>query len=154
MVSKILNLIALSALALLAGSYGNTPVNALSLDSGHLHARHNHDLLVKRATPRRCKPRSSTPAQSNTKADSPPATTPAAPQPSQNPPTTNNPPASNSGAKAGLAWAAGDNVPILQNFKTSHVGAYVPNSDLSPSRSLTLLSFPFIQYLQLGSFQS
>ena len=153
MVSKFLNLIALSALALLAGSYGNTPVNALSLDSGHLHARHNHGLLAKRAPNRRCKARptsSSSVAPLNTpvKANSPPApTTPTpAPQPSPNPPTT----VSNSGAKAGLAWAAGDNPTILHNFKTSHVGAYVPNSDLSLSRPLT---FPLFSVYNWGPYK-
>ena len=160
MVSSSLNLIALSALALLACSYGNSPVNALSLNSGHLHARHNHGLLAKRAPNRRCKARPSTPSPVSTpvKVTPPAANTPTTsppPPPKTTPPPAPppSPPASNSGAKAGLAWAAGDNPAILRNFKTSHVGAYVPNSDIYHSRLLTFLS-PSVQCLQLESFQS
>ncbi|THH33735.1 hypothetical protein EUX98_g414 [Antrodiella citrinella] len=71
---KLLNLLALTALALLASSLGPAPVNALS--TGHIqHARHiQHAQEVaskrKRDTSQRCKPRPSSSAPASTTASS------------------------------------------------------------------------------------
>jgi hypothetical protein len=131
MAIKSWNILGLSALALLVCSFGSSPVSALSLDlSPNLHARHHgaHGLIAKkRGNERRCKPRpssSSTPAAANTPAaDNSP--TPNNPAPSPSPTPQNTPTTPSSGAKAGLAWAAGDRPDILANFKTSHVATYL-----------------------------
>jgi hypothetical protein len=122
-----LNIVVLSAIALLACSFSSSPVSALSIDTG-LQARHAHigQVLAKRQT-KRCKARTPSPAagsplsSSHTptptpvvqKANTPSTTPPAAPTP---------PPASAGNAKACLAFSGTDNVrTILSNFKTSHV---------------------------------
>ncbi|KAJ8523505.1 hypothetical protein ONZ45_g12 [Pleurotus djamor] len=78
MASKILQLLAISTLAIIASSYGTTPVTALSVDSRHVvrHVPNSHSGIAKRkrSNNRRCKPRpssskapvsSATPAPSN-----------------------------------------------------------------------------------------
>jgi hypothetical protein len=139
-VAKLLNLLALSCLAILA-SYGPAPVAALSVNSHQLHARHAHaaSLVKKRAsTSKRCKPRQSSSivaaaAQTTSKA---PATT-AAPKPAPAKPSPESKPApntssSNSGSgssggggagKAGIAWALGNDKSI-QVFKGPKVDWY------------------------------
>lgn len=137
MAAKILNLVAISSLAILACSFGATPANALSIDTTPNFARHfpHHGAaLKKRATSRRCKPRSSSLAGSSTKVSATPSstkavvptTTPKAdPKPtSTKPKATPTPaPVSNSGGgggKAGLGWANGDDS-SLKNFVSSKV---------------------------------
>lgn len=148
--TKLLNLIALSSLAILACSFGASPVNALSVDSQH-HARspvRGHAILAKKkraSTAKRCKPRPVSTAVSS--AVGKPTTTPAPPAPKPTsskaaaPQTTK--PADNGGGsstpnngggnsgsnggagKVGLAWAQNDDK-ALANFKTSKVSPYVP----------------------------
>jgi hypothetical protein len=139
MAAKILNLVAISSLAILACSFGATPANALSVDTTPNFARHfpHHGAaLKKRATSRRCKPRSSSLAASSTKVSAAPSSTKAAdpiatpkadpkptstkpkptPTPQPAPPTNNG----GGGGKAGLAWANGDDS-SLKNFVSPKV---------------------------------
>jgi hypothetical protein len=137
MAAKILNLVAISSLAILACSFGATPANALSIDTTPNFARHfpHHGAaLKKRATSRRCKPRSSSLAGSSTKVSAAPSstkavvptTTPKAdpkPTSAKPTPTPSPPPPSNTGGgggKAGLGWANGDDS-SLKNFVSSKV---------------------------------
>ncbi|CAA7259519.1 unnamed protein product [Cyclocybe aegerita] len=157
MAAKLLNLIALSSLAILASSFGATPVNALSVDMSPNHAaRHlgHHNLIAKkkRAESRRCKPRpsssavaaSTTPAPStskpaSTKAAAPATTTTKAASNNNN---NNNSGNNNSGGgssgggggKVGLAWPNGD-ANTLKNFKTAKVSAIYTWSPWKPAGS-------------------
>jgi hypothetical protein len=140
--AKLLNLLAVSTLAILASSFGATPVTAVSVDTAHIGARgHAHAALAKKRrsnTSKKCKPRSPpatpAPAPASSKPAQQPATTP---KPSgnnnnNNGNTGNNnnntpppPPPSNSGSnggsgKVGLAWAVNDDK-ALANFKTDKV---------------------------------
>lgn len=135
-VTKLLNLLAISCLAIIA-SLGPAPVSALSVDTTH-HARHNlHHAVAakkKRATSsKRCKARSTAPAsthaaEATTKAPAPapkPTTSKAAapaPKPS---PQSSGGGSSNSGGggKVGIAWPLG-NDPSIKNFKTGKVDKY------------------------------
>jgi len=132
-VAKLLNLLAISCLAIIA-SLGPTPVSALSVDTTH-HARHNlHHAVAakkKRATSsKRCKPRSTAPApaqssQATTKAPPAPKPTKAAPPPPPAPKPASGGGSSNSGGggKVGIAWPLGNDASI-KNFKTAKVDKY------------------------------
>ncbi|KAG5637051.1 hypothetical protein H0H81_005963 [Sphagnurus paluster] len=145
-VTKLLNLLAVSSLAILACSYGATPVSALSIDNHHL-ARspaHGHAALAKkrRASSKRCKPRPTSSLSSSAGTTTTPPATPPAP-PKTTPPasssSTKAAPAptssagsgggggnsgSNSGSgKAGLGWPQDDDTALI-NFKTNQVTAY------------------------------
>ncbi|KAG6880286.1 hypothetical protein C0992_000063 [Termitomyces sp. T32_za158] len=134
-VSKFLNLLALSSIAILAFSNGAAPVAALSVDSHYLHARSPaaHAVLAKKkrsANSKRCKPRpppsaassvakptttpATTKAAETTKAPAPqapavqapaPITTKAAASAPSPPPSSGN----NGGSgKVGIAWPQDD----------------------------------------------
>jgi hypothetical protein len=140
-VSKLLNLIALSSLAIMACSFGPNTVNALATD-GHAarHVAHGHQSIVKKkrsANQKRCKTRSVTPTPSSTSKanDHPQSSTPKAspapaptkssskqPAPTSNPAPPSHPPINSPGKKAALAWPNG-NDPSLYNFITDNVGA-------------------------------
>ncbi|KAI0771863.1 glycosyl hydrolase catalytic core-domain-containing protein [Trametes elegans] len=90
MASKLLNLVALSSLAIMACSFGATPTTALSLGHGqHMAARHatHNPIARKRDQSKRCKPRpsssSAAPAPSTTSQAPEPASTSQAPATSQ-----------------------------------------------------------------------
>ncbi|CAL1702239.1 unnamed protein product [Somion occarium] len=155
--TKLFHLIAFTALALFASSYGPEPVNALSTPG--LHARHHamHDTIArrkrdttKRDSPKRCRqrpsssivasatsaaapPPSSAPAQTTSK----PAGTTAAPAPSSSSAPAPSPaPAPPSGgaldvAKVGLAWPNGPDA-SLTHFLTPNVGALYTWSPFCP----------------------
>ncbi|KAF9452042.1 glycoside hydrolase family 128 protein [Macrolepiota fuliginosa MF-IS2] len=127
-VTKLLNLLAISCLAVIA-SLGPAPVAALSVDTTHQVRNNHHGVFAKKrraVSTKRCKPRATDPAPAPaTTSNSPapkPTSTKAAPKPS---PTSSG---SNSGsgsgsAKAGIAWPLG-NDPSIKNFKTSKVSKY------------------------------
>ncbi|TFK43346.1 glycosyl hydrolase catalytic core-domain-containing protein [Crucibulum laeve] len=179
-VAKLLNLFAVSSLAILACSFGSTPVNALSIESNHHLARHaarGHGVIAakkKRAsTSKRCKPRPS----SSVVVATPPKTTSAASAsaPASTPKTTAPAPATtskaassgnsgsntggntntNPGAKVGLAWPNGDDS-SLRNFKTNKVSRIYSWSPWKPALSDSL-GLEFIPMLwgekQIADFQ-
>lgn len=138
MAAKLLNLLALSSLAILACSWGPTATNALSVDTPHNIAARRHDVIAKKkraTTARRCKPRpvsSLSPAAKPTTTPAPapaPTTTPkAAPATSTNASNGNGTPANTGGyngppGKVGLAYAGPDDGTI-SHFITNKVTAY------------------------------
>jgi hypothetical protein len=129
--SKLLNLFALSSLAILACSFGPSPVNALSIDT-HNYVRRDHAVIAKKrsTSPKRCKPRA---AASNST-----TTTPTTPKPSavHEPPKTSSVaapqpkppshPSSGTGLKGGkecIAWPSGDD-PALAKWATGQASRY------------------------------
>jgi hypothetical protein len=143
MAAKLLNVLALSSLAIIACSFAAAPANALSVDSHNVvrHVLRSHDAIArrKRASGKRCKNRPPPPA-------TPP---PATPQPShKDKPKPSNkdlgqhnvnggngngsngdrkpsssvqrPSHSGGGGKTGLGWPNGDD-PSLQKYKTNKV---------------------------------
>lgn len=62
MASKLLNLVALSSLAILAVSFGPTSANALAMSHSHVNRHFEHGAIAKkkRDQSKRCKPRSTT----------------------------------------------------------------------------------------------
>jgi len=172
----ILNLLAVSYLAIFACSFWSTPVNALSIDNHHV-ARHNargHDALAIRKrsnATKRCKAR---PAASTPPASTPPVTKPA-PAPKAKakatPPTTNSTststtqskaastpattPASSGSGKIGIAWANGDD-PSLPKYKTPETRYLYTWGPYKPKLS-DQLGFEFMAMLwcddQIGQFQ-
>ncbi|KAF5388205.1 hypothetical protein D9615_000226 [Tricholomella constricta] len=163
-VTKLLNLLAVSSLAILACSYGATPVSALSVDT-HQFPRspiRGHAILAKKkraANGKRCKPRpSSAPAPP---ASVPKPTTPPPPPPPATKPASTKAPAptapstgggggsstptnggSNSGSnggvgKVGLAWPIDDDR-ALANFKTNKVSPVYTWSPYIPRKAKEL----------------
>lgn len=145
--AKLINLLALVAVALAALSFSVTPVNALSGRSQHLNRHISHDAMAKRKrdAPKRCKTRpsssavpaalaqatshstshSTTHTTSHTSSTAKAAATPAggngaAGGGSSGFSTTHNGP-----GKVGLAWPNG--VTNLNNFLTENVKMYVLN---------------------------
>ncbi|KAG6911674.1 hypothetical protein DXG01_007924 [Tephrocybe rancida] len=137
-VSKLLNLIALSSLAIIACSYGAAPVAALSLDNHHLAARSpSHAILAKKkrsTVSKRCKARpppvpssvpvtvakpttAKAPAPTTKSSTQAPATTP---KPPSSPPSSNNSGNNGGSGKVGIAWPQDDDK-ALAFFKTSNV---------------------------------
>ena len=111
----------LSLLAITTALFLITSSNALSLDTSHHLARHQHIAArhpaVKRASvSTRCKKRNFTSA---VPASHP---TPTAPSSSQAPPSSSSP--GSGKGKVGIAWPNG-NAPYLKNFITEKVSAYV-----------------------------
>lgn len=104
--SKLLNLIAITALALLASSFAPTSVNALSARSQHLNRHVQHDAIAKRkrGTTKRCKPRPSSSLASSASSKHA-AATPAAAAASSPPPKASPAPAKSS-SKASTKPAA------------------------------------------------
>ncbi|KAK7695694.1 hypothetical protein QCA50_000330 [Cerrena zonata] len=92
--TKLFQLIAFTALALIASSYGPTPVNALS--TPHIHGRHHgvadsmkRNNVLKRDTAKRCKPRpSSSIASAAPTTSASPAPAPTTSSPAPEPTTT------------------------------------------------------------------
>lgn len=142
--TKLLNLIAITALALLATSFGPTPVNAISSRAQHLNRHVAHDAIAKRkrGTTKRCKPRpSSSVASSSHAAATPAAEAASSPAASSTPksssvkassssakpaatPASTTPSVGKGGGKVGLAWANGNDA-SLKNFATDNVIALV-----------------------------
>ena len=116
----------LTLLAITVALFPFTSSNALSVDSFHQLARHQHIAVrhpaVERATVShgaRCKRRNpisatAAPSTSYRTSTAPPASS------SQAPPS----PSSSGKGKVGIAWAYGDD-PILKNFVTEKVSAFV-----------------------------
>ncbi|TFK56114.1 glycoside hydrolase [Heliocybe sulcata] len=134
---KLLNLLAISSLAIVACTFGATPANALATEHYQFarHAAHGHEGLARRkrdsAASKRCKARpssSAAPAPSSSSYEAPssaPAATTPAPAPSQ-PASSSQAPApstsvvssGNTGSgKIGLAWPNGGD-DSLKNYKT------------------------------------
>ncbi|TFK93856.1 glycoside hydrolase family 128 protein [Polyporus arcularius HHB13444] len=148
MASKLLNMVALSSLAVLAVTFGPASTNALSTGHSHM-ARHiDHAPIAKRRrdTSKRCKVRSSTlsseahsstaQAQTTAKALLESSSTQAAPATTKAPTKTSTPsaPASTQGSGAAgsgkfgqkgskicNAWGDGNDLASLKAFKTEHV---------------------------------
>jgi len=133
MASKLLNLVALSSLAILACSFSAAPVSALHIADSSLHARsfNHHNIMAKkkRAETRRCKQRgessSAAPTPSASASGSPTAGA-SSPPASPNPPPpaappANPPPSTAGGGKVCLAWNNG-NQDKIGNFVTPKVG--------------------------------
>ncbi|KIK08407.1 glycoside hydrolase family 128 protein [Laccaria amethystina LaAM-08-1] len=168
MAAKLLNLIALSSLAILACSWGPTATNALSVDTPHNIAARHHGVIAKKkrgTTARRCKPR---PASLSSAAK--PTTTPApAPAPTTTPkanPATSTKASGGSGTpsntggyngppgKVGLAYAGPDDGTI-SHFITPKVTAIYNWSPWAPA-SAAALGLEFMPMLwgpkQIGDF--
>jgi hypothetical protein len=133
--SKLLNLLALSFLAILACFFVASPVNAVSVDLSHnvRHVVRAHTVLAKkkRGAPTRCKQRPSS--------SSPPKSTPPPPQKttapsSAPPPPPPPPPPSSGGGKIGLAWPNGED-PNLPAWKTNKVSTIYTWSPFLPSKA-------------------
>lgn len=165
MSAKLLNLVALSSLAILACSFGPSPVTALSADShGHVarHAFRGHDSVAKRkrANTKRCKARTSSstlvasttpPAVSTTAVSTThvvksssttvKATTTKVSTTSKAAATTasSSSSGSSSGSKVALAWPNGDDS-SLKYWKTDKVSVYV---DFAFSFSVSRSTFFF-----------
>jgi hypothetical protein len=130
MAAKLLNLLALSSLAIMACSFNAAPASALSVDT-HNVARHvlrSHDSIArrKRASGKRCKNRPPAPQPSH---KDKPKKKPHNEESGQHDSNDNNKPSgstqrpshSGGGGKTGLAWPNGDDN-ALQKFKTNKVG--------------------------------
>lgn len=145
MASKIMNLVALSLLAILSCSFSSSPVVALSVGSSHVHARDFHHINMakkKRADSRRCKPRpsavSAKPASTSAPAPKPTTTTAKAtpkPSPTPPPPAPAPPPPSSGRGKAGLAWPNGDNPSALAKWRNGKVSTIYSWSVYKPGGS-------------------
>ena len=149
MASKLLNLVALSSLAIMAVSFGPASTNALS--TGHIHMNRHVDhapIAKKKRESKRCKVRSSVipvplpttkapepePTTTSTKAAEKPKTTKAAEEPKPSP-SDPKPPTSGGGSggasgsgkfgkkgsKLCAAWGNGNDVQSLKTFKTDHM---------------------------------
>jgi hypothetical protein len=152
---RLLNLLAVSSLAIMACSFGATPVNALSSDLHHVsrHMARGHDALAmrkrsSRSGSKRCKPRPSSLAPAEPKAT--PKSDPPQKSGNKGGAPSGPPPAShgNTGGKFGLAWANGDG-PDLAKYKT---GKYSPSVGC-----LSVIYFPrlnILQYLHVEPFLS
>jgi hypothetical protein len=137
--TKLLNLIAVSTLAILAASFGATPVTAVSVDTAHIGRSHAHVALAKKRrsnNSKRCKPRpppssspagkpatTAKPAPGTTTKAAPPATTTKASTGGSNSGSNNNSGGGvNTGnpgkGKASLAWGVNDPT-ALKNFANS-----------------------------------
>ncbi|GLB33625.1 putative expressed protein [Lyophyllum shimeji] len=154
-VTKLLNLLALSSLAIIASSFGATPVNALTVDTHHLaHAPvHGHAALAKKrraAGGKRCKPRPSSSVAVPVPTSAPvKATSTKAPAPTTSSTNHNNggsPPPANGGGnsgsnggvgKVGIAWPQDDDK-ALASFKTPKVGPIYTWSPWIPSAAKSL----------------
>ncbi|KAI0751353.1 glycosyl hydrolase catalytic core-domain-containing protein [Daedaleopsis nitida] len=159
MASKLLNLVALSSLAVLAVSFGPASTNALATGHAHMNRHFDHAPIAakKKRETKRCKARATTssspaPASTTTKAaettekpqttEKPETTKAAAPTTTKTSSTPASTPSSGSGApgndkfgqkgsKICAAWGNGNDVDSLKKFKTDHVvGLY----DWSPDR--------------------
>lgn len=170
--SKLLNLVAITALALLASSFAPTPVNALAPRAQHLNRHVQHDAIAKRkrGTTKRCKPRPSSSLSSKA------AATPAAAAASDPPKSSSAPPKSSSsasskssskasatpsptpkpsggdtstpsqgkgGGKVGLAWPNGDD-PSLKFYATDNVIAMYTWSPHCPKNTYGIPCGPML----------
>lgn len=167
---KLLNILAISSLAILACSFWCTAVNALSIDSHHV-ARRAHDTIAmkKRSdSTKRCKHRSSSSSSTTTT----PTPTPYAPAAakgaaaetttSYSSSTTTSPqhaastPSSGGTGKIGLAWPNG-NDPSLSHYKTSQTSYLYSWTPEKPDQS-DALGFQFMPMLwgdkQISAFTS
>ncbi|KAG6832965.1 hypothetical protein H0H92_004849 [Tricholoma furcatifolium] len=139
-VAKLLNLFALSSIAILAFSYGATPVNALSIDSHNLAARSSsHAVLAKKkrsTNSKRCKARPAPSSSSSSSSVAKPTSTSSKPAATSSTKKTSTAAAaatqaassSSSGSsstpggpgKVGIGWPQDDNT-ALAYFKTDKV---------------------------------
>ncbi|KAI5120512.1 hypothetical protein M0805_000097 [Coniferiporia weirii] len=153
---KLINLFALSSLAILVCNLGVSPVNALSNDHhGMLKVKraHGHDGIAKRkrSTSQRCKARTSTDVPTSTSSSSStPAWTPtstsapaksssskAASKTSSHASASTEVANSNGSGKIGLAWANG-NTDSLKNFVNNNVNYIYTWSEQCPSEAASL----------------
>jgi hypothetical protein len=132
MAAKLINLLALSSLAILLSSFGALPTaNALSVDphnvARHLNAGHDgfvkRNRTVKRAPKCTNKPKTSSAAPKSTPKSTPKAAakTPNKSSGGSTVPTPGSGGGSTGGGKVGIAWANGD-TSNLAKFKTAKVG--------------------------------
>jgi len=127
--TKLINLLAISSLAILACSFGASPVSALSVDTGSHVVRRapvgHHAALAKKKrgnNSKRCKPRPTTSSIAVTPTSTPtPKASTAAPKTSAAPPPPPPPQSGGGGGKVGIAWDDSDTTP-LANFKNGNVG--------------------------------
>lgn len=122
--TKLLNIFALSTLALLLCSFAPSQTLAVSVRSNHLarHIPNHHGLAKKKRGNKRCKPRSSTPVSGPTssppvKDDDPPKTsTSSSPNSVETKPSTNTP---SGPGKLAIAWAMGNDkrIPLIASSK-------------------------------------
>jgi hypothetical protein len=165
MASKLLNLLALSSIAIMACSFGATPTTALSVDTHNVvrHLPRSHDAIArrKRASGKRCKQRPSSPA--------PPPPEHKNKQDTHKQDThkgTSDKPSSGGGAvstgghysggKRGLAWPNGDD-PALSKYKTDKISWLYTWSPHCPSKGKQL-GFQCVPMLwgdkQIGDFKA
>jgi hypothetical protein len=159
---KLLNLLAISSLAIFACSFRATPVNALSSGSHNVarHAFRGHDSIAKRkrgGSSKRCKPR---PTTTSAPAKTPPAKTPPAQNTGHNDAVSSSSGGSSGGGsgssggsgfghsgggKVGVSWANG-NDPSLSQYKSGKVGAlYTWSPELPPlAKSLGFNAIPML----------
>lgn len=131
--AKLLNLFAVSTLAVLVCNLGVSPVNALSADGHRMHKvrhAHGHDVAMKRkrGDGQRCKQRSAAPAPTSSSSSNSGNSGSnnngngnGSSSSSSNPPKqTSSPPAQGGNGKIGLAWPPG-NPNTLKSFVTENV---------------------------------
>jgi hypothetical protein len=165
-VTKLLNLIALSSIAILACSYGATPVNALTVDHHARSAGHAHLAIAMKKRGKRCRPRPTSsvvkpPATPTPVPTSPDATSQApAPTPTKGgsnpPPPPPPPPPSNGRGKVGLGWPQDDDRALANFVKgSSVVGMYAWNPWLpSAADKLGIEKYPMLwSEKQIGDFK-
>jgi hypothetical protein len=178
--AKLLNLIAVSTLAILAASFGATPVTAVSVDTTHLGARsHAHAALAKKRRgngSKRCKPRSTTspaaatkptttttPAPAKTTSKAAAATTSKASSGSGSSSSGSSSGTNTSGSsglgkgKASLAWGVNDNTALKNMANGGKVGALYTWAPWIPdiTKSLNIRPCPMLWgEKQIGQFTS
>jgi hypothetical protein len=111
-VAKLLNLLAISCLAVIA-SFGPAPVSALSVDSAQVARRDHHVIAAQKRdnSTKRCKPRSATPAPTSSKQPDPkPSSSKAVAKPTP----TSSGGGGSGGGKVGIAFSGGDETDIVQ----------------------------------------
>jgi hypothetical protein len=129
-VTKLLNLLAISCLAVIA-SFGPAPVSALSVESAHIAHRDHHVIAAHKRdnSTKRCKPRSAAPVPSSAATSS---KKPAPKPSSSNAVAKPSPISSGSGGdgtrKVGIAWAGSDEGDITQfwSSKTKYYYTWSP----------------------------
>lgn len=177
--AQFLNLLAISSLAILACSFGATPVTALTTDHHRirdvLFPAHGHGAVTKKKrgsahNDKRCKPRPKSSAQPKTVSTPKTVTTPKdsssskdkskdnTPKPSSSSSsatavsTTYTPPASSGSGKVGIAWSIGDDK-SLDSYKTDKVKYIYSWSPWKPGYSDGLEFIPMLWGRdQIGDF--
>jgi hypothetical protein len=122
-VVKFLHILTVASLAILHASFDARPVNALSVERGHLGRDFSHahaEIAKKRDSSKKCRPRPSsapqnTVAPTSTNANYAPSSTSST---SSSQPASTNAPSSSLDSKIMLPWS-NDVQPSLPNFKTN-----------------------------------